>query len=47
MGCHPRLAAVRRGESSSWDTVLLESSCVSGSLVELGSGEKEESRSER
>lgn len=46
MGCHPRLAAVRRGESSSWDTVLLESSCVSGSLVELGSGEKEE-RSER
>lgn len=28
MGCHPRLAAVRRGESSSWDTVLLESSCV-------------------
>lgn len=46
MGCHPRLAAVRRGESSSWDT-----SCwkvpVSGSLVGLGSGEKEESRSER
>lgn len=45
-GLSPQVGSSEEGETSSWDTVLLESSCVSGSLVEPGSGEKEE-RSER